>query len=459
MSRTQTRPRFGGTALGESASRTVDRVRQSVKAHPWWYTALVVIGFVAVVTAVSVLFLGVSNAPDEIVTSEPVAPVRSIEFAAALSRLVGAPVERGGTIEILNNGDFLPALLETIDQAQSSINFSVYIWEDGSFSDQLFDALVRKQKQGVEVRVLLDGLGGRKAPEERIDELREAGGRVEKFRTPKWGTWTRFHRRNHRRAIVIDGDVGFTGGMAVGDQWLGHAEDPDHWRDMMFKLTGPLANSLQGAFVDQWAGSAGELLVGAGMYPRASTTSTSGVERFIHHINSPADDDHSMAHFFLLSIRAARSRVWISTPYFIPDDPLKQALIESARAGVDVRLLLPGTHIDNKTVRFSAHNHYDELLEAGVKIYEYLPTFSHAKYVVFDGDWSIIGSANLNSRSRRLDEENVFGILDRPLGAELERLFAADLGKSEAITLDAWRKRNPFFRVLEGFSRILDHQS
>ena len=233
--------------------------------------------------------------------------VDSPDFATALGAIVGAPVEGGGTVQILNNGDeFVPALLESIDQAQRTINFTVYIWSEGTFSDQLLRALEKKQREGVEVRVLLDGLGSLKVPDEDFEPLIAAGGKVQKFRTPKFGKLTRFHRRNHRRSIVIDGDVGFTGGMAVSDIWLGHAQDPEHWRDLMFKVTGPMARSLQTAFVDLWVSSSGELLIDPKHYPVPANASTPGVERFIHLANSPADDDQSMAYFFLLPILAAR---------------------------------------------------------------------------------------------------------------------------------------------------------
>jgi cardiolipin synthase len=440
-----------------------DTVRAGVRSRPWWVTTLIVIGFVSLLMAVGVLFFGINDTPHPLVASDEVPSVESLAFAEALSGLVGAPTEQGGTIEILSNGDeFLPALVQSIGAARSSINFSVYIWEDGAFSDRVLEALIDRQSHGVQVRVLLDGLGGRNAPDELFDDLKGRGGRVEKFRMPKFGTWTRFHRRNHRRSIVIDGAVGYTGGMAVADQWLGDAEDPDHWRDLMFKLTGPMARSLQGAFVDEWAGSTGELLVGEETYPvktAPSTGSAPGVERFIHHINSPADDDHSMAQFFVLSFMAARERIYVRTPYFIPDDSLSAVLAAKARAGVDVRLLLPGPHIDNRTVRFSAQNHYDALLEAGVRIYEYQPTFTHAKAAVVDGVWSMVGSPNLNTRSRQLDEENVFGVLDRTFARELDDIFLADLAQSREIQLDAWRRRNPLLKLVQSLSRILDQQS
>ena len=325
---------------------------------------------------------------------------------------------------MLNNGDqFVPALLDAIAHAERTINFAVYIWAEGAFSDQLLAALEKKQREGVTVRVLLDGFGSIKVPDEDFEPLVKAGGKVQKFRTPKLGKLTRFHRRNHRRAIVIDGEIGFTGGMAVADIWLGNAQDTEHWRDIMFKVTGPLARSLQSAFVDLWVSSSGELLIDPKNYPVNAPAAAAGVERFIHLANSPADDDQSMAYFFLLPILAARESIYLAAPYFIPDKQLQAALVEKAKSGVDVRLMLPGPHTDNWITRASAQARYQELLEAGAKIYEYQPTFMHAKYGLIDGKWSIIGSPNLNSRSRQLDEENAIGIDDAAFGAALKATF------------------------------------
>jgi cardiolipin synthase len=421
---------------------------------------LLAIGFVTVVTIFGVLILGLDDKPDEVALSGTVGSIGSREFLSTVSRTVGAPVESGGSVTVLNNGDeFLPALLESIRQARETINFSVFMWADGEFSDQVIAALLERQQRGVTVRVLLDTMGALSARDAAFEPLKAAGGRVAKFRMPAVGSWTRVHRRNHRRAIVIDGRVGFTGGMAVKDTWLGHAQDPDHWRDMMFKVTGPMAASLQGAFASAWASAAAELLAGPEMYPDLSTGQPAAGPRFIHLINSPAPDDQSMAYFYLLPVLAARERITIVTPYFILDDPLKRGLVDQARRGVDVRVLLPGTHIDNPMNRWSAQWDYEELLHAGVRIFEYQPTFIHSKVAVFDGRWSVFGSPNINSRSRALDEENVYGVLDERLGQELERLFAADLQQAQEIRLADWRKRNVLGRFLEWMSTILDEQS
>jgi cardiolipin synthase A/B len=430
------------------------------RRYKWWQLALFVIGVIAFVSVMSALFFAVGHKPSQVYTDSEVRPVNSPEFCTALATIVSAPVEHGGSVTILNNGDeFVPELLRSIKEAKRTINFSVYIWSKGAFSDELLRALEQKQRERVEVRVLLDGLGSLKVPDEDFEQLIANGGRVQKFRTPKFGKLTRFHRRNHRRSIVIDGEVGFIGGMAVSDIWLGHAQDKEHWRDVMFKVTGPMARSLQTAFVDLWVSSSGELLIDPENYPVSAPAIAPGVERFVHLATSPADDDQSMAYFFLLPIFAARQSIYVATPYFIPDNYLLDALVKKARAGVDVRLLLPGPHTDNWIARASAQARYQELLGAGIRIYEYRPTFMHAKYAVVDGEWSIIGSPNLNYRSRELDEENAFGIYDQPFGAQLQAMFVGDLKRAEPIKLDEWRRRNPLQKLFETASRILDQQS
>lgn len=430
------------------------------RRYKWWQLTLFVIGVVAAVSVTSALFFAVGSKPARIYTDAEPPAVDSPYFATALGTIVSAPVEHGGAVSILNNGDeFVPALLDSINQAERTINFAVYIWSAGTFSDELLRALEGKQREGVAVRVLLDGLGSIKVSDEDFEALIAAGGKVQKFRTPKFGKLTRFHRRNHRRSIIIDGEVGFTGGMAVSDAWLGHAQDKEHWRDVMFKVTGPMARSLQTAFVDLWVSSSGELLIDPTNYPVQAPATAAGVDRFVHLASSPADDDQSLAYFYLLPIFAARETIYFAAPYYVPDKHLQNALLEKASSGVDVRLLLPGHHIDNWIVRASAQARYQELLEAGVKIYEYQPTFMHAKYGVIDGKWSIIGSPNLNSRSRELDEENALGIYDAPLAAKLHATFFKDLERAKPIDLEEWRRRNPLQKLFETVSRILDQQS
>jgi cardiolipin synthase len=227
----------------------------------------------------------------------------------------------------------------------------------------------------------------------------------------------------------------------------------------MFKVTGPMARSLQTAFVDLWAGASGELLIDPRHYPIPVLAATPGVERFMHLVNSPIDDEQPMAYFFLVPVLAARESIFMASPYFIPDAYFVEALVEKVRAGVDVRLMLPGEQTDNRITRASAQHRYQELLDGGVKIYEYQPTFMHAKYAVFDGRWSIVGSPNLNTRSRRLDEENAFGVLDAALGKRLQGVFLKDLEKATQVDREIWRSRNPLSKAFETVSRLLDEQS
>ena len=453
------RAQAGGRHRFRARSRNGFSWRAIREQFTWWQIAIFLVGVVSLISVLSTLFFAVGDRPTTITTDGPVPAVESLEFATALSALVNAPIDRGGTVTVLNDGDeFFPALLESIQNARKSINFSVYVWKDGEVADRVLPALLAAQRRGVEVRILLDGFGATGISDKAFEPLKAAGARVSKFRTPKLGQLLRFHRRNHRRAIVMDGSVGFTGGMAVSDVWLGHAQDKEHWRDMMFKVTGPLAKNLQAGFADTWVSSTGEVLVGADLYP-VSATAAPGVERFLHLANSPAYDHEAMEYFYLLPILAARESIWLVTPYFIPDPHLSHALQDKARAGVDVQLLLPGRYNDNKLDRASSHRRYDDLLSAGVKIYEYQPTFVHSKTAVIDGTWSIIGSPNLNFRSRQLDQENAMGILDRPLASQLQQVFLADVRKSQQINLKEFRRRNPFERMVEWIAGILDQQS
>lgn len=444
------------------ASRAESRWRAVTRKFTWWEITLFLIGVLAATGVISGLFIAVGNKPARISTDAPVPPVGSPAFLTALAELVRSPIDRGGSVTMLNNGDeFEPALLRAIHAARRSINFAVYVWKDGRFSDDVLAALLERSQHGVQVRVLLDGFGGSRIGDRKFEALQDAGGDIRKFRTPKFGQLTRFHRRNHRRAIVIDGEVGFTGGMAVSDDWLGHAEGPDHWRDVMFEVTGPLARSLQSAFAELWVASSGEILVGSAIYPQPQTAGTvdAGVERLIHLVNSPADDDQAMAYFYLVPIMGARRSIDLVTAYFIPDRQFVDAMVNQARQGVRVRLLLPGRHTDDPLERLSAHSRYDELIAAGVEIYEYQPTFIHAKYAVFDERWSIIGSPNLNSRSRQLDEENAIGILDAALATRLRATMDDDIRQAKRILPEEWTKRNVLTRLLEYAARVFDHQS
>jgi cardiolipin synthase len=411
--------------------------------YPWWVRTFTVIGIMAVGGIILALFFAIGGGPPRLTTTAN-PPVDSRDFLLAVSGTAGVPLLQGGSARLLNNGkEFFPALIRALQNARKSVNFTCYIWEKGEASDRVLAALVERARAGVGVRVLLDGFGGSRAPKDGMDALRAAGGKVETFRAPRLGKLTRFHKRNHRRAIVVDGAVGFTGGIAVGDKWLGDADSEEHWRDSMVEVTGPLAATLQSAFVDLWAGTVGELLVGPEFFPPPHAAPPLGEPITLHVgiASSPVHEDRPLRLFFVQSFLAARQRLWVTTPYFVPDRATRETVASRAKAGVDVRILMPGTHTDAELIRLASHSHYRELLEAGVRIYEYKPTMMHAKHVVVDGKWSIVGSANMDVRGNEINEENVLGILDAEFGRQLEETFLHDLKSSEEIRLEAWRKR------------------
>jgi cardiolipin synthase len=442
------------------------------------------LGFLSVVTVLVTLFLPLGRRPPEIrITAAPA--VRSPEFLAAVAGAAGTPLRTGGTVQLINNGvAFFPALLKDIRAAQHTVHFSVYIWEPGEANDQVFAALIERARAGVKVRVLLDGLGGMKAPDKDVDALRAAGGKVERFGAARLGKLTRFHKRNHRRSIVMDGRVGYTGGMAVADKWVGNADTEEHWRDTMVRVTGPLAATLQSAFVAPWAQSSGELLSGPDVFPPdviggsdaapapveaappstatpaagASTGSAQPVTLHTGLASAPSSENHPLRLFFIQSFVSARQKLYITTPYFVPDEAIRKVVAERARAGVDVRILLPDEHTDAKPIRLTSHSYFEELLAAGVKVYEYQPTMMHTKGVVVDGAWTIVGSANMDVRSKELNNENVLGILDEGFAREMETTYFEDLKKAQEIHLEEWRRRGWWAKVKEHVAVLFAEQ-
>lgn len=410
------------------------------------------VGAVTVITAVVVLFMPFGKGPDIIKPDGPVPQTGSPQFLALLSNVMTLPVEKASPPVILNNGDaFLKSLLSDIDGAKSTIDFMVYIWDDGKFSDIVLNHLQRRLKAGVQVRVALDAYGAVSAPYGKFDQLRKAGGKVATFHSLMPLPWamTRDHKRNHRRAIVIDGRVAYTGGIAVSDTWLGDARTPDEWRDEMFRVDGAMASHLQGAFSEVWELATGELLAGDRFYPPAATSPPPNSVTFVPFASSPSPDLFAMENFVLLSLEGARKSIVIVSPYFLPDKTLRGVLEARARAGLDVRVLVPNKLNDSRWVRYASQSCYDELLRAGVKIHEYQPTFIHTKLLVVDGQWSVIGSANMDNRSRKLNDEVVFGIANKSFATALQTLIARDEAKAASIRLAEWQNRGIWQRAME----------
>ncbi len=435
--------------------------------HPWWLLLLALIGVITIVTLVITLFTGVGDRPDN-ARLEGDCTVDSEQFLRAVAGTANAPIGRSGTALLLNNGEeFYPAIFKALREAQKTINLMVYIWEPGRVSDEVFEILTERARAGVEVRVMVDGLGGHKAHDENIDALRAAGGQWAWFHPPRFGMLTRMHKRNHRRAIIIDGEIGFTGGAAVMDKWQGNGLDPDCWRDCMVEVHGALARNLQPAFTSLWTHVTGEMLVGPEFYGGGDSDEEDivgdappgePISRHISVIGSPSTEAHPMRSLFWLSFRAACESIYVTNPYFVPDEIMCELLAERARAGVDVRFLVPGEKIDVKPIRWASRSLYEPLLEAGVRIYEYRPAMIHQKLAVIDANWSLVGSVNMDVRSKELNQENALGILDRGFARQVTETFFQDLEHAEEVKLETFRRRPVTERVLERVAGLFEEQ-
>lgn len=428
--------------------------REGLRHYTWWELTIFAIGSISLLTVLFMLFLPLGSGPSTFTTTSNVPAVSSPEFVHTLSDSLTLPYEQGDPIKILNNGDeFLSSFLADIDTAKSSINIMIYTWDAGKMSDQVLAHLYVKLKENIPVRIMIDDYGTTGAVKrQEFKTFKDLGGKVQVFHSFTIAPWDilRNQKRNHRRALVIDGKIGYNGGMAISDLWLGNARNPKEYRDMIFRTTGFMARDIQGAFAELWASNTGELLTGESFYPQIAQTKTSAIT-YIPLVSTPTSDSLVMQKFILLSLLGAQQKIYITTPYFLPDQSFRDALIAKAKKGVDVRILVPNDFNDQPGVRHASQNYYEVLLTSGVKIYEYQPTFIHTKAMVIDGDWSIIGSANMDNRSRKLNEENIFGISDKAFGTAMENTFLEDLNHAKQIDLTEWRKRSIWQRIREIF--------
>jgi cardiolipin synthase len=421
---------------------------------PWWALLLMLIGIVAVVGVIGALFLPDWPSADYSIGFD--ADPGSDGFAAGVATFLNDPLFRGGEATLLQNGDaFYPAMLQAIHGARDTINFETYIFEPDEIGQQFLDAFKERARAGVEVRLLVDGFGGMKLKRRYRDDLTKAGVKVHRFRPFGLRNLVRIYRREHRRATVIDGQIGFTGGAAISKKWKGNVTNTHEWRDSMTRVTGPLVAGIQSAFAENWVYCTGEVLAGPRFFPPVEPgPGICGVSV----VSSPSDSLQTIRLLFWLSFSNARKRLWICNSYFIPDRRLRDAVVQRSRQGVDVRVLVPGNHTDAVPVQAAGQSYYDELLRAGVRIFEFEPAMMHAKTVVIDSAWSIVGSANMDERSMELNEENVLGIADQAFARSIEEGLLSDYGRSREIKLDEWRKRSMVRKAFERVAKAMIEQ-
>jgi cardiolipin synthase A/B len=372
-------------------------------------------------------------------------------FLPTMEAYTAAALE-GNSVDLLLNGDqIFPAALDAIRSARTTITYAQYFYEEGLIGLELAEAFAERCRAGVRAHILLDGFGAFLIPADYRDAMTRAGCEVSTFRPlspllllSPFG-FGRDNNRSHRRILVVDGRIGFTGGVGVSPKWLGNGRTKGQWRQTDVRIEGPVVASLQGAFVENWLEATGNVLGGEPYFPRLARRGPvfGQVVR-----SSPAGGSFSMYTMFLLAMSSARHSIYITNPYFLPDDRMTRALTEAAGRGVRVVLLLPGA-IDNYIVRQASRSRFGPLLEAGIEIYEYQAGWLHAKTMTVDGIWATLGSTNLDTRSFALNDEVNVVIYHNEVVGQLERIFADDLTYSRKVDLQRWRSRGFVDRILE----------
>jgi cardiolipin synthase A/B len=365
--------------------------------------------------------------------------VEDPQFARAMGSLLGPPLSEGNRITALKNGDrIFPAMLAAIRGARRTINFETFIYWSGEIGREVAGALAERARAGVAVHVVLDWVGAGRIDDKTVRMMEESGVQVLRYHPLRWYNLGRLNNRTHRKLLIVDGRIGFTGGVGIADQWRGDAGDPEHWRDSHFRVEGPVVAQMQAAFMDNWIETKAEVLHGEDYFPALQAVGPQCAQVFQ---SSSEGGSESVRLMYLMSIAAAARSIRLSNAYFVPDDLAVKLLCEAGRRGVKVEIVVPGRFIDFKIVRRASRARWGPLLEAGIAIYEFQPTMYHTKVMIVDDLWVSVGSTNFDSRSFRLNDEANLNVLDPELAAELAGHFEEDKARSRRMTLEAWRNR------------------
>ena len=378
------------------------------------------------------------------------------EFLPTVAGATGAVFARGSRIEILNNGaEFYPAMLEAIERADVSITIEAYIYWAGHVGKRFAQALADRARAGVTVKILLDSVGSTSIGEDILQTLESGGCQVAWYNPIHWYTLGRYNHRTHRKSLIIDGDLAFTGGAGIADQWEGDAQDPAHWRDIQIRVEGPAVTPLQTGFADNWLLTTGELVSGPQYYP---PTDRQGPLIAQSIISSPEVGASTVRVMYYLSIVCARKSIYIANPYFVPDEAGVDALVEAKARGVDVRVMVSGIHNDNWLARQNSVRLYGRLLEAGIQILEFNRTMLHQKTMVVDAHWATVGTTNFDNRSFAHNEENNVCVYDTGWAQRLHDIFLEDVGGCDRVTMEAWRQRGIVAKTMEVVASLVQDQ-
>jgi cardiolipin synthase A/B len=362
------------------------------------------------------------------------------EFEREMGTLLGPAILPGNQITALQNGDeIFPAMLKAIRAAQHTIDFETYIYWSGHTGEEFARALIERVRAGVKVHLMLDWLGSEKMAPQLISQMKDAGVEVERYHALHWYSLGKINNRTHRKVLIVDGKIGFTGGVGIADEWTGHAQDPAHWRDMHFLIEGPVVAQFQAAFLDNWIKTTGRVLNGETYFPPLAPVSGLKMHMFV---SSPAGGSESMRLMYLMAITAAEHSIDVEAAYFVPDSLMTRELIKARARGVRIRILLPDKHIDSETVRIASKRAWGPLLESGVEIHEYAPTMLHCKMLIFDRYMVSVGSTNFDMRSFELNDEASLNVYDADFAQRMTNVFEDDLNDSTPYDLPQWRRRS-----------------
>ena len=414
-----------------------------------------VLALTAVLTVVSLSLFSTSekevkrNIPHEYGIDDP-------QFIRTMGVLLGPTLVDGNKVDTLLNGDqIFPAMLAAIRAAKKTISFETYIYWSGEIGKEFAAALAERAKNGVKVNILVDWAGSQKMDAQLLESMKSAGIRIEKYHPLKWYALDRLNNRTHRKILVVDGTLGFTGGVGIADNWNGHAQDPDHWRDTHYRVEGPAVSQMQAAFTDNWTKVSGDVLHGESYFPPQKPAGPLFAQMYKSSTDGGADSTHLM---YLLSIAAATRTIDLSMAYFVPDKLAVEALVAAMKRGVKIRILLPGVYIDSSIVRNASRSTWGPILEAGAEIYEYQPTMFHCKILVVDRLWTSVGSTNFDSRSFRLNDEANLNVHDRDFAALQVANFERDLKSAKRITYEEWAGRPLREKAWEHLMGLLNPQ-
>lgn len=380
------------------------------------------------------------------------------EYFCELEKIAGAQIHEGNKIEVLENGNtYYPAELEEISRASKSICLEAYIFQRGKVASRFIEALAERARNGVKVHLVTDALGSFATTRSYLKDLIEAGGRVEFYHPMKWYLLPRYNHRTHREIIVIDGTIGFTGGSGIADHWFEDRGKNRRWRDTMFRVEGPCVSALQTVFCENWLETSGEILIGEDYFPEQVPRKGKAEAMVIGSTPSAGRSTRSRIVFQTLLSSATRS-IQITTPYFLPDFSLRNELVRARQRGVDVEIITPGKKSDHLLTRRSSRRLYGSILKAGGRIYEYASAMIHAKILIIDGIYSVVGTTNFDNRSFGLNDEVNLISSDKPLAERLAEAFARDKADAEEITYEKWSNRPFFERFHEWGGALLERQ-